>query len=226
MAPESRVVYVDNDPIVLAHARALLTGAPEGKTAYVDADLYEPDKILEAAAETLDLDQPVALMLMGIMGHVGDFDEARSIVRRLLRPLPSGSYLALDDGTDVIDKAAVERPKGPTTKAARSRTTPAAPSRSPASSRGWSSSSPVWCRVRGGGPTAPTLALPRSWTPSVGWAASRSADGPRPPARVGDIGSGRAGLAAPAPLHERLTGVECCGWLCPEMFPDIGGAPP
>jgi S-adenosyl methyltransferase len=112
VAPESRVVYVDNDPIVLTHARALLTGTPEGKTAYVDADLYEPDKILEAAAETLDLDQPVALMLMGIMGHVGDFDEARSIVRRLLRPLPSGSYLALDDGTDVIDKAAVEEAQG------------------------------------------------------------------------------------------------------------------
>jgi hypothetical protein len=112
VAPESRIVYVDNDPIVLAHARALLTGTSEGRTAYVDADLYEPDKILEAAAETLDFDQPVALMLMGIMGHVGDYDEARSIVRRLLQPLPSGSYLALDDGTDVINKAAVEEAQG------------------------------------------------------------------------------------------------------------------
>jgi O-methyltransferase involved in polyketide biosynthesis len=112
VAPESRVVYVDNDPIVLAHARALLTGTPEGKTAYVDADLFEPDKILEAAAKTLDFDRPIALMLLGIMGHVGDYDEARSIVRRLLQPLPSGSYLALDDGTDVIDKAAVEEAQG------------------------------------------------------------------------------------------------------------------
>jgi S-adenosyl methyltransferase len=65
VAPGSRVVYVDNDPIVLAHARALLTGTPEGRTAYVDADLYEPDKILEAAAKTLDFDRPVALMLLG-----------------------------------------------------------------------------------------------------------------------------------------------------------------
>jgi hypothetical protein len=97
---------------VLAHARALLSGTPEGRTAYVDADLYEPDKILEAAAETLDFDRPVALMLMGIMGHVGDYDEARSIVRRLLQPLASGSYLALDDGTDVVDKAAVEEAQG------------------------------------------------------------------------------------------------------------------
>ena len=112
VAPESRVLYVDNDPIVLTHARALLTGTPEGRTAYVDADLYEPDKILEAAGRTLDFSQPVALMLMGIMGHVGDYDEARSIVRRLLQPLPSGSYLALDDGTDVIDKAAVEEAQG------------------------------------------------------------------------------------------------------------------
>jgi hypothetical protein len=113
VAPESRVVYVDNDPIVLAHARALLSGTPEGRTAYIDADLYEPDKILEAAAaETLDFDRPVALMLMGIMGHVGDYDEARSIVRRLLQPLASGSYLALDDGTDIVDKAAVEEAQG------------------------------------------------------------------------------------------------------------------
>jgi O-methyltransferase involved in polyketide biosynthesis len=112
VAPESRVVYVDNDPIVLAHARALLTSTPEGRTAYVDADLYEPDKILEAAAATLDFDRPVALMLLGIMGHIGDYDEARSIVRRLLDALPSGSYLALDDGTDVIDKSAVEEAQG------------------------------------------------------------------------------------------------------------------
>jgi hypothetical protein len=100
VAPECRVVYVDNDPIVLAHARALLTGGGEGATAYLDADLRDPDKILEAAAETLAFDRPVALMLMGIMGHIGDDDEARSIVRRLLDALPSGSYLALCDGTD------------------------------------------------------------------------------------------------------------------------------
>jgi O-methyltransferase involved in polyketide biosynthesis len=112
VAPESRIVYVDNDPLVLTHARALLTSTPQGATDYVDADLREPDQILEAAARTLDLGQPTALMLMGILGHIGDYDEARSIVKRLLDAVPSGSYLALDDGTDVIDKAAVEEAQG------------------------------------------------------------------------------------------------------------------
>jgi hypothetical protein len=100
VVPECRIVYVDNDPIVLAHARALLTSSGEGVTAYLDADLRDPDKIVEAAARTLAFDQPVALMLMGILGHVGDDDEAPSIVRRLLDALPSGSYLALCDGTN------------------------------------------------------------------------------------------------------------------------------
>jgi S-adenosyl methyltransferase len=112
VAPECRIVYVDNDPLVLVHARALLTSTPEGETAYVEADLHEPDKILAAAGETLDFRQPVALMLMGIMGHVGDDEEARSIVRRLLEPLPSGSYLALNDGTNVISQAFVQAQEG------------------------------------------------------------------------------------------------------------------
>ena len=100
IAPRSRIVYVDNDPVVLAHARALLTSAPEGATDYIDADLHDPDKILEAAGATLDFGKPVALMLMGILGHVTDDDQALSIVRRLLGILASGSYLALYDGTD------------------------------------------------------------------------------------------------------------------------------
>jgi hypothetical protein len=100
VAPDARIVYVDNDPVVLVHARALLTSTPEGVTDYVDADLHDPGKILEAASRTLDFTQPVALMLMGILGHVTDADEARSITKRLLEALPSGSYLALYDGTD------------------------------------------------------------------------------------------------------------------------------
>jgi hypothetical protein len=107
-APEARIVYVDNDPLVLTHARALLTSTPEGVTDYVDADMHEPDKIMEAAVRTLDLGKPVALMFMGVLGHVTDYDEAASIVRRLLEPLPSGSYLALTDGTSVIAKEGVE----------------------------------------------------------------------------------------------------------------------
>jgi O-methyltransferase involved in polyketide biosynthesis len=108
VAPEARVVYVDNDPVVLAHARALLTSSPEGATAYVDADLHDPDTILRLAAPTLDLTRPVALMLLGVLGHVDDDEEARSIVKRLLEALPSGSYLTVCDGTNVISEAGVE----------------------------------------------------------------------------------------------------------------------
>jgi hypothetical protein len=102
VAPDSRVVYVDNDPLVLAHARALLVGTPQGVTDYIDADLREPDTILEAAAKTLDFSQPIALILSGVLGHIPDTSEARSIVRRLLGALPSGSYLSLNDGTSVV----------------------------------------------------------------------------------------------------------------------------
>ncbi|MFC6083661.1 SAM-dependent methyltransferase [Sphaerisporangium aureirubrum] len=100
LAPESRIVYVDNDPLVLVHAAALLTSSPEGKTDYLQADVHHPEHILHEAAKTLDFERPTALMLMGIMGLVADYDEARSIVDRLLAALPSGSYLALYDGTD------------------------------------------------------------------------------------------------------------------------------
>jgi O-methyltransferase involved in polyketide biosynthesis len=109
VAPESRIVYVDNDPIVLAHARALLTSTPQGATAYIDADLHDPDTILRAATRTLDFSEPTALMLLGILGHVGDYDEAKSIVKRLLDALPSGSYLVLNDGTAVVNKERVEQ---------------------------------------------------------------------------------------------------------------------
>jgi O-methyltransferase involved in polyketide biosynthesis len=108
VAPECRIVYVDNDPLVLLHGRALLTGTPEGEARYVEADLREPDTVLRAAAEALDLTRPTALMVMGVMGHVADGDEARSIVRRLLEALPSGSYLALNDGTNVITTEGAE----------------------------------------------------------------------------------------------------------------------
>jgi S-adenosyl methyltransferase len=99
-APEARIVYVDNDPLVLAHARALLTSSPEGVTSYVDADMHDPRAILDEAAKTLDLDQPVALLMIGVLGHVEDYDEACSIVRRLLDGLPPGSFLVESDGTD------------------------------------------------------------------------------------------------------------------------------
>ncbi|MPY61421.1 SAM-dependent methyltransferase [Streptomyces spongiae] len=103
IAPESRIVYVDNDPLVLAHARALLHSTSEGATAYVDASLYEPDRILAAAAETLDLSRPTALIFSGILGHVGDYDKARSIVSGLVDALPSGSYLSVNEGSRGTD---------------------------------------------------------------------------------------------------------------------------
>jgi hypothetical protein len=108
VAPESRIVYVDHDPMVLAHARALLVGSPEGATAYIHADLREPDRILRSAADTLDFTQPVGLMLLGILGHITDDDEAYALVRRLVDALPSGSYLVVCDDTNVIYPEAMD----------------------------------------------------------------------------------------------------------------------
>jgi hypothetical protein len=99
VAPDARIVYVDNDPLVLAHARALLTSTPEGATAYIHADLGDRQKIMAEAAQTLDFGQPIALILHGVLGHVTDTGQAHAIVRELLGPLPSGSYLDLADGT-------------------------------------------------------------------------------------------------------------------------------
>ncbi len=100
LVPEARIVYVDNDPLVLAHARALLTSSPQGATDYIDADLHDPEAVLAEAAKTLDFDQPIGLVLLGVLGHVEDYDEARSILRRLLDRLAPGSYLVQSDGTD------------------------------------------------------------------------------------------------------------------------------
>lgn len=105
IAPDARIVYTDHDPLVLAHARALLTSTPQGATAYVDANLYDPDRILAAAAETLDLKQPTALILSGILGHVRDFEQARSLAHQLMDGLPPGSYLCVNDGSRGTDRA-------------------------------------------------------------------------------------------------------------------------
>ncbi|MFC6018254.1 SAM-dependent methyltransferase [Plantactinospora solaniradicis] len=99
-APAARIVYVDYDPLVLVHARALLTSGPEGATDYVEADLRDTETILREAGRTLDLTRPVALMLSGILAHLPTVDEARSIVRRLMDSLAVGSHLVVVDGTD------------------------------------------------------------------------------------------------------------------------------
>lgn len=104
VAPDARVVYVDNDPLVLAHARALLRNTTaEGATSYVDADLHDPERIIAEAGHVLDLDLPVAVMYMGVLGYVGTTDEVRSIVDRTMAAVPAGSALALWDGTSTGD---------------------------------------------------------------------------------------------------------------------------
>jgi hypothetical protein len=104
VAPDARIVYVDNDPLVLAHARArLVNTTAEGVTSYVDADYRYPDRIVEQAREVLDFSRPIALLFMGVLGYVPDHDVAGSIISRLLDAVPSGSYLALWDGTSTSE---------------------------------------------------------------------------------------------------------------------------
>ncbi|HWG01983.1 MAG TPA: SAM-dependent methyltransferase [Trebonia sp.] len=107
VAPVSRVVYVDNDPLVMCHARALLTGTTEDTTGYIDGDLNDPERIISSARELLDFGRPVAIMLMGVLGHIGDpaaNDDAyaRSLVSLLTDALPPGGYLVLRDATDTV----------------------------------------------------------------------------------------------------------------------------
>jgi hypothetical protein len=101
ITPNARVVYVDNDPVVLTHARALLTSNAQGATAYVDADVREPDKILgdEALRRTLDFTEPIALMLVAILHFIPDEDDPYGIVARLVGALPPGSFLVLSHAT-------------------------------------------------------------------------------------------------------------------------------
>jgi O-methyltransferase involved in polyketide biosynthesis len=106
IAPDTRIVYVDHDPVVLAHATALLNSTPEGATAYVDADLRDPDAILRSATRTLDFEQPIALMLLGIAAHIPD-DSVYGIVGQLVDALPSGSHLVFCDSTEVYQPKAM-----------------------------------------------------------------------------------------------------------------------
>ena len=99
VAPECRIVYVDNDPLVLLHARALLVGTREGATDYIDGDVRDPQAILRRAAQTLDFTRPVAIMMLGILPFIGEDDEARSIINQLLAAVPAGSYVAATHST-------------------------------------------------------------------------------------------------------------------------------
>ncbi|MEV8512272.1 SAM-dependent methyltransferase [Dactylosporangium sp. NPDC051484] len=111
IAPESRIVYVDNDPIVLTHARALLTSTPQGATAYIDADLRDPASILahDSVRGTLDFDRPIALMLIAIVHFLFDEHRPYDTVRRLVDALPSGSYVVMTHGTSDLASAAMRQ---------------------------------------------------------------------------------------------------------------------
>ncbi|MEU3142881.1 MULTISPECIES: SAM-dependent methyltransferase [unclassified Streptomyces] len=115
VAPDARVVYCDNDPIVLAHAGALLRGTDEGVTEYLQADVREPESILEGARKILDFDRPVAVSLIALLHFISDEDGAHELVGRLLADLPSGSHLvishATSDFTPEESKAATEKLK-------------------------------------------------------------------------------------------------------------------
>jgi hypothetical protein len=111
-APESRVVYADNDPLVLAHARALLTSSPEGRTAYIQADLRDPASILDnpSVREVIDFGQPVALMLIAVLHFIPDEGKPAEIITTLLDALPSGSYLVATHGTtEHLPQEGIER---------------------------------------------------------------------------------------------------------------------
>jgi hypothetical protein len=107
IAPPSRVVYVDHDPIVLTHARALLTSAPQGVTDYIEADLREPEKILTEAAQTLDFSRPVAIMLISILHLILDRDDPYDLVSQLVNAVAPGSYMVISHAASDIDTGAM-----------------------------------------------------------------------------------------------------------------------
>jgi S-adenosyl methyltransferase len=109
VAPESRVVYVDNDPIVLAHARALLTSSTQGETAYLDADIKDTAEILAGAAQVLDFSQPVGVMLVAVLHMLRDEEDPQGVVDRLMAAVPSGSFLAISHlASDIQQEAMAE----------------------------------------------------------------------------------------------------------------------
>jgi hypothetical protein len=107
IAPDARIVYVDHDPIVLSHGRALLTSAPEGATDYIEADLREPEKILAEAGRTLDLSRPVAIVLMAILHLIVDADDPYDLVRELVDAVVPGSYVVISHVASDIDTGAM-----------------------------------------------------------------------------------------------------------------------
>jgi O-methyltransferase involved in polyketide biosynthesis len=103
VAPDARIVYVDNDPVVLAHQRALMISGPQGASAFTAKDYRDTDAVIAHASQTLDFSRPISVMFMGVFGYLPPYDELRSIVDRTMAAVPSGSYLTFWDGTDTSD---------------------------------------------------------------------------------------------------------------------------
>jgi S-adenosyl methyltransferase len=155
-APGSRVVYVDNDPIVLAHARALLT-SETGSTAYLDADVRDPATFLSGATATLDFGRPIAIMLIAIMHCVPDEDDPYAIVRTLMDAVPAGSYLVLTQpAKDMIPEKSAQA-EAALSQAMRQKVQYRTHAEVSRSSTGWNRSSRAWCTCRSGGRTSRSI---------------------------------------------------------------------
>ena len=147
-------MYVDNDPLVLAHARALLTSTPEGVCDYIDGDLRDPEAILAEAARTLDFGQPVALMLLGVLHHIPDTSEAQEIVRRLVAALAPGSYEATNHSTSAVSGAAMEKAVAHWYRVGSPSMTLRTPQQIARFSTAGTCCHPGWCRAHAGGPAS------------------------------------------------------------------------
>lgn len=197
--PKARIVYVDNDPLVLAHARALLTSAPDGVTEYVHADMLEAEQVLQEASRTLDMTQPVAVMVLSTLGHV----EPRAgidLMRRYMAGTVTGSYLVL---CDTVATPRHWRPRRPTRPETLRPTWCAGPRRSSRAPTGWSwstrDSGPSPCGVRARAKTVPSpsisggsspasdmrLACPQAMATEGTSAAPRASSGSRIASRTG-----------------------------------------
>jgi hypothetical protein len=137
-APEARIVYVDNDPVVISHARALLTSSPEGATDYLQADLRDTAAVLTGAARTLDFGQPVAVLFMGVLHFIPDADDPYRVVARLMGATVAGSYLVIGHGASDIQADAVPEMTRRYNARSSASLTCAPGTRWPGSSTGWS----------------------------------------------------------------------------------------
>ena len=174
VAPDARIVYVDNDPIVLVHARALLTGTEQGATAYIEADLRDTADILAQAARTLDFSQPVAIMLLGILHLISDSEDPYRIVAQLVDAVPPGSYLAISHPAIDIHPPRRRR-SGATTSGCRRRRRCGITRTSAGSSTAWSWCRPAWSTCTPGGPTRASRSPRTSRRRTAASAASRPA---------------------------------------------------